>query len=295
VTTARAWAPILADLRGQTGLKVRASYALSQTQLVSAMRAGQIDVGWFSNQAALEAIDRRGRGEVFARTVGLGGVDGYSAVLIVSVKQPVTLERVLRCDRTLTFGMGEALSTSGALAPMTYFFAPRNIDPTRCFKSVSIASPGANLSAVASEGLDIATTNSTALVVDRRMGGHEASKVKVIWRSPLLPQNPIVWRKDLDPAVKEKVRQFFLTYGEGEGSDAIRERRNLERVSVGGFKPADNNHLLPVREMQATERLIEARQGHDVAATTKAAAALEEIVGRRTALEARTRAPAAAQ
>jgi phosphonate transport system permease protein len=76
----------------------------------------------------------------------------------------------------------------------------------------------------------------------------------VIWESPTLPEDPIVWRKDLDPVVKEKLRQFFLTYGRATRPEAAQQRKNLERLSMGGFKPADNTHLLVVREMEALEQ-----------------------------------------
>jgi len=73
----------------------------------------------------------------------------------------------------------------------------------------------------------------------------------VIWTSPRLPEDPIIWRKDLDPAVKEKLRQFFLTYPKGDGPEAARQRALLSKISIGGSSPRDNSHLLPVREMEA--------------------------------------------
>ena len=48
----------------------------------------------------------------------------------------------------LDFGIGYAKSTSGTLAPMTYLFAPRDIDPDACFKTVRSANHEANLFAV---------------------------------------------------------------------------------------------------------------------------------------------------
>jgi phosphonate transport system substrate-binding protein len=84
----------------------------------------------------------------------------------------------------------------------------------------------------------------------------------------------MVWRKDLDPAVKEKVRQFFLTYGQGDGPEAARQRANLEALSIGGFLPADDTHLLMVREMEATEALLLARDAGD---QTKIAAAEKDL------------------
>ena len=136
----------------------------------------------------------------------------------------------------------------------------------------------ANLFAVANGVLDVATNNSTALRLQRerdeqnRQNGQPtvADKVRVIWESPKLPEDPIVWRKDLDPAVKEKIRQFFLTYGKGDTPEAARERELLSAISIGGFLPADATHLIPVREMEATEELLAARNSGDQAAIAAA-------------------------
>jgi len=289
------WRPILADMQTQTGLKVTPFYSNNYTLLVEAMRFRKTDAGWFSNQSGLEAV-RRGGGEVFARTFDPTGVDGYTSVLIVNAKSRLTLEKVLACKKTLSFGLGDVLSTSGTLAPMTYLFAPSNIKPTDCFKQVrSGSSHQTNLVAVANGQLDVATNNSTSLLLDEQNGGHLADRVKVIWRSPVLPEDPIIWRKDLDPDVKEKLRQFFLTYGQGDGPDAARQRGYMARVHVGGFKAADDTHLLPVREMEATEHWLEAKDSHDPAKIAQTKAALDAIHDQRVALEARTRAPAAAQ
>ena len=139
------------------------------------------------------------------------------------------------------------------------------------------------------------TDDKTSLLLNRLHGRHEADQVRVIWQSPPLPEDPIVWRRDLDPAVKEKLRQFFLTYGEGDSPEAVKARSYMAKVNVGGFKPSDDNHLLPVREMEATQIWLEARQGGDQAKIAATRASLDAITAKRVALEARTRAPAAAQ
>jgi len=289
------WRPILADMQKQTGLKVTPYYSSNYTLLVEAMRYNKTDAGWFSNQSGLEAVRRAG-GEVFARTFDPSGVDGYTSVIIVNSKSKLTLDKILSCDKTVTFGLGDALSTSGTLAPLTYLFSPRNIKPTNCFKQLrSGLSHQTNLVAVANGQLDAATNNSTSLLLDRQNGGHLADSVRVVWRSPVLPEDPIIWRKSLDPDAKEKLRQFFLTYGQGDSPQAALQRSYLAKVNVGGFKAADNNHLLPVREMEATEKLAEARDSADPAKITKAQAILDGIRQERLTLEARTQAPAAAQ
>ena len=279
------WKPILADMEKSTGMKVKPFFSSNYSSLIVAMGAKQTDVGWFSNASGLEAVRRSG-GEVFARTFDPSGVDGYKSVIIVPADSKLTVEGLLKCDRTLNFGIGDKKSTSGTLAPMTYLFIPADKKPETCFKTVLSASHDANLFAVANHKLDAATNNTTALSLNRlAKGGAQADKVKVIWESPTLPEDPIVWRKDLDPVVKEKVRQFFLTYGQGDTPVAAQQRANLKRLSMGGFKAADDTHLLVVREMEALEQVGLAREAGDQAKLAAAEKNLADIKAQRIAAE----------
>lgn len=288
------WKPILADMEKSIGIPVKPFFASNYTALIEALRFKQVDAGWFSNLSGLEAV-RRANGEVFARTFDPSNIDGYKSVIIVPAKSKTTLEDVLRCDKSLTFGIGDAKSTSGTLAPMTYLFAPNNIDPAKCFKAVKTANHQANLFSVAKGVLDVATNNSTAIRLQKERGTGVAEQVRVIWESPKLPEDPIIWRSDLDPAVKEKLRRFFLTYAQGEGAEPERQRKLLNALSIGGFKPADASHLLPVQEMEATEALLEATNKGDKVKMAQARTSLDAIRAERAALEAKTGQPAAAQ
>ena len=281
------WTPFVADMSKALGRPVKAFYGSNYTALIEAMRFRQTDLGWFTNQSGLEAV-RRANGQVFSRSVNPSGIDGYEAVIIVKKGSGLTLERILTCDRSLNFGMGDAKSTSGTLAPMTYLFAPRGIDPNSCFKSVRSSNHETNLFSVAGGLLD-AATNNTASMERLEMLGTPLSKrtfenVEIVWRSPRIPEDPLVWRKDLDPALKTKIADFMFTYGTGEGPEAERQRAILEKIQTRPFVPADDTHLLPVREIEATGQLIEAKNRKDPAAIAKAEAALAQIAKERAAL-----------
>jgi phosphonate transport system substrate-binding protein len=278
------WKPVLADMEKATGLKVKPFFSSNYSALIVAMGAKQTDLGWFSNQSGLEAVRRSG-GEVFARTFDPTGHDGYKSVIIVPAGSKLTLDDLLKCDRTLNFGIGDKKSTSGTLAPMTYVFIPAGKKPETCFKTVLSGNHQANLFAVANGKLDAATNNTTSLRLNAINGHGEAKKIKVIWESPTLPEDPIIWRKDLDPVTKEKLRQFFLTYAQGDSPDAVRQRADLARLSIGGFKPADDSHLLVVREMEALQNLGLARETGDAAKVAAAQTALDGVRAQRVAAE----------
>ena len=275
-----AWTPFLADMEKATGLKIEPFYGTNYTALIEAMRFKQTDVGWFTNQSGLEAVRRSG-GEIFARTTKPDGPDGYQAVIVVKKGSGLTLDRILSCDRTLNFAMGDAKSTSGTLAPMTWLFGPRNIRPETCFKTVRSANAEANLFAVSMGQLDAATNNSESLERLADLKTEAAQKalaeIEVVWRSPTLPEDPMVWRRDLDPAIKAKIRDFMLSYGVGDTDEAQRQRRILRTLQTGSFRAADDSHLLVVREMEATAALIDARNRKDLDAEAKARASLDQV------------------
>jgi phosphonate transport system substrate-binding protein len=61
----------------------------------------------------------------------------------------------------------------------------------------------------------------------------------------------------------------------------------MRAIQAGPFKPADDTHLLPVREMEATAALIEARNRKDPAAEAGAKASLDQVQAEQKALAAK--------
>jgi phosphonate transport system substrate-binding protein len=270
------WQPLLDDMSAQIGVKVKPFFATNYTSLIEAMRFKQVQVGWFSALPALDAVDRADA-EVLGRVIDAGGDATYKSVLIVKKGSGITLDKVLACGQKYTFGLGDPQSTSGTLAPMAYLFTPKGIEPAKCFKAVRSASHQANSFSVANGVLDVATNNSVGILFFQREKPDMAAKVETIWSSPPLPESSIVARKDLDPAVKEKLRQFFLTYGTGTGPVADKQREVLKGLAYGGFRPADNSYLDPVREMQAAVNLAEARKSGDPGKIEAAQSAFDKI------------------
>ncbi|HLK24641.1 MAG TPA: phosphate/phosphite/phosphonate ABC transporter substrate-binding protein [Caulobacteraceae bacterium] len=258
----RRWQPVLDDLGKQTGLKVEAYYASSYTAVIEAMRFNQVQVGWFSALPTLEAV-RRANGEILGRITDEGGAKDYESILLAKKGSGITLADVLKCGKRLTFGIGDPRSTSGTLAPMAYLFIPRGIDPETCFKVVRSANHQANLFAVANGVVDVATMNTVGLQFARHDEPETADKVEVIWTSPPLPESSIVVRKGLDPVVKAKLQRFFMTYGTAPGPEGDRERANLKALTFGGFAPAPDDYLDPIKQMDASEALYEAKKSGD--------------------------------
>ena len=270
------WQPLIDDMSASIGVKVKPFFATNYTSLVEAMRFNQIQAGWFSADPALEAVNRS-NGEVLGRVVDAGGDASYESVLIARKGAGITVDKVLACGKKYNFGIGDSSSTSGTLAPMTYLFDPRGIEPANCFKTVRSAQHQANFLSVATGVLDVATNNTVGLAFYKDERPDLAAKIEVIWKSPPLPESSVVVRKDVDPALKEKLRQFFLTYGTGTGPQADKQRAELKQLTYGGFRPADDSYLDPIREMEAASALVEAKRSGDKAKIAAAQANFDKI------------------
>ena len=280
------WQPLLDDMSKAIGVPVKSYFGSNYTVLVEAMRGNQTQVAWFSAKPAIEAIDRADA-EVIARTVDKEGSESYRSTIIVRKGSGITLEQVLACGKRFDFGIGDAQSTSGTLAPMAFLFNAHQppIDPSECFKTVRSANHQANAFGVASGVLDVATSNTVNTVFLTRQNPQIAAQIEEIWQSPPIPESGIVLRSDLDPALKEKIRSFFLTYGQGEGAEAERQRRVLAGLNYSRFNPADNSYLNPVRELVADQKLTEARAKGDATAVAAAQAELQRLRGLRASSE----------
>lgn len=274
------WQPLLDDLARTIDVPVRPHFASTYATLIEDMKRGETQVAWFSGQPAVDAIDNADA-ELIARTINLEGADSYRSILIVRRGSGITLKDVLDCGKRYSFGMGDAQSTSGTLAPATFLFNPGRIRPADCFATVSSDNHERNAFNVASGVLDVAASNSVTSTAFRRQNPTLAGQIEQIWQSPPIPEGGIVLRSDLDPAVKEKIRSFFLTYGQGDGVEAERQRRVLAGLSYSRFSAADDDYLDPVREMIADQALVEARDRNDAAAVAAAEGELQRLRAKR--------------
>jgi phosphonate transport system substrate-binding protein len=270
------WRPLLADMQAQTGLTVHPVFASSGRDAVDALESGRAQAGLFTDAAGLEAV-RRADGEVFAAAGSAAAPDGRASVVVVRARSPLTLDQVLRCGRRLSYGGGEARSVAGTLAPSAYLFAPHGLSPSTCFRAVRAGDLGGNLVSVASGGLDAAASDTPSLKALAARRPQAARELKVIWTSPTLPAEPMVWRKDLDPSVKEKLRAFLMGYGQAPGAEGERQRQVLAGVGLDRFRPAGDALLLPLREMDAAEALMKARDARDAAGVRRAETELARI------------------
>ena len=240
------WEPLFRDMEKRTGLTIKAFYAPDYAGVVEAMRFNKVQVAWYGNKAAIDAVDRS-NGEVFAQILRSDGSLGYHSLLITQKDSPYNnLNDVLKNSKSINFGIGDPGSTSGFLVPSYYVFAMNKVDPRTAFKTIRNASHGANLQAVLAKQVDVATNNTEETDKLEQTKPEMAKELKIIWKSPLIPNDPIVWRKDLDPAVKAKVKNFLMGYGKTDADKEVMSKI----YNYSGFKESTNDQLTPIRQLE---------------------------------------------
>ena len=259
------WQPFIDDMSKKTGLKVNATFASDYAGLIQGMRFNKVDVAWLGNKAAMEAVDRSG-GEIFAQTAAANGAPGYWSVIIARKDSPInSVEDMLKHAKELTFGNGDPNSTSGYLIPGYYVFAKNNVDAATAFKRTLNSSHEVNGLSVAKGQLDVATFNTESWDRLQVTQPDKAAQLKVIWKSPLIPADPMVWRKSLSDDDKNKIREFFATYGDNDQEKAV-----LANMQMGKFLKSSDDQLLTIRQLDLFKQKSEVTASTTLDANEKA-------------------------
>ncbi len=247
------WIPLLDAMEKSLGMKVNAFFAPDYAGVIEGMRFGKVHLAWFGNKSGMEAVDRAG-GEVFVQTSKKGGKQGYYSHIITQADNDKlnSLEDLLKCGKTINFGIGDPNSTSGFLVPSYYVFAQNGVDAKACFKTVRNANHETNLMAVANGQVDAAANNSEQISRSKLKAPEAAKKIKVIWTSPLIPSDPMVYRTDMSKELKSRIKAFFLGYGRFGTPEEVKKAKDvLAGISdgYGYFMESNNTQLYPIRQL----------------------------------------------
>ncbi|NWG30652.1 MAG: phosphonate ABC transporter substrate-binding protein [Rhodocyclaceae bacterium] len=240
------WEPFLEDMSKAIGVKVNGFYATDYAGIIEAQRFNKVQIAWYGNKSAIEAVDRA-NGEVFVQFVDLDGTPGYYSYLITHKDSGITsLDQVLKNGKDMSFGIGDPSSTSGTLVPTYYVFTLNNLDPKTHFKVVRSANHEGNFLAVLNKQVDVATSNSEMTQKMKEKAPEKLEQIRILWTSPLIPRDPLVYRKDLPADLKKKIQDFCVNYGKNEREKEI--LKNMYRLA--GFKASTDAQLLPIRQLE---------------------------------------------
>ena len=193
---------VLAALEAKLGMPVEPFVATDYNGVIEALRSGKLDVAYlgpFSYVLATSVAD------VEAFAVAVTKKTGQSAYKSVIIARKDSGIRQLADLKGRTFAFVDPSSASGHLFPKAGL-EQAGFDPAKIFsRMIFSGSHDASILAVANQKVDAAAVADRILsnAVTRDLVKRDA--FEVVWSSRPIPESPMVWRKNLDPSLKEKV------------------------------------------------------------------------------------------
>lgn len=238
------------------GVPFRVFRGTDYAGVVEALRAGQAEYAYLG--PASYVLARRVMGERIApmfRYLDNAGMDGYYSVVVVKADSPFQSIADLRGK---SIGWADPNSTSGFQFP-SYFLRKEGFDPAQHFARTGFTgSHEQGIIAVVNGTYDAAATsysNEDRNTFQRmaEKGMIPAGSVRVVWRSPLIPNSPLVGRTDLPEGLRTAFREAMAALPEAD-PQAFREMSSGAR----GLAPAEHEDytdvIAVVEENQASRR-----------------------------------------
>jgi len=250
----RRWTPIIAQLEKDLGVKVKYTTATDYRGTIEALKFGKAQLGHLGPKAYVEAsTNNYANVEPIAQLQLANGSLGYRSCLIVHADSDIFSPEDMAGK---TFAFNDPNSTSGYLVPSAFFMMEMGIDPQKHFAKVIFSgSHEASILAVANKKVEVASTNLPDLQQLTRENKVPRGGLRVIWVSRLIPNDPIVMRKDMPASLRAAVVESLTTM-------KARNPETFKEIGawVGNFVPADDAKYNVIRELNETAKRLKAQK-----------------------------------
>ena len=250
----RRWGPILAQLEKDLGVKVKSVTATDYRGTIEALKFKKAELGHLGPKAYVEAsANNYANVEPIAQLQLANGSLGYRSCLIVHSDSEVFTPEDMAGK---TFAFNDPNSTSGYLVPSAFFMMDMGVDAKKYFSKITFSgSHEASILAVANKKVEIASTNMPDLSQLTRENKVPRGALRVIWVSKLIPNDPIVVRKDMPASLRSAITESLTTM----------KARNPEVFKeigawLGGFVPADDGKYQVIRDLNDVAKKLAAQK-----------------------------------
>jgi len=250
----RRWAPILAQLEKDLGVKVKSVTATDYRGTIEALKFKKAELGHLGPKSYVEAsTNNYANVEPIAQLQLANGSLGYRSCLIVHADSDIFSPEDMAGK---TFAFNDPNSTSGYLVPSAFFMMELGVDPKKHFSKVTFSgSHEASILAVSAKKVEIASTNLPDLQQLTRENKVPRGALRVIWVSKLIPNDPIVVRKDLPASFKSAIQELLTTM-RARNPEAFKEIG----AWVGNFVAADDGKYQVIRDLNETAKKLAAQK-----------------------------------
>ena len=250
----RRWGPILAQLENDLGVKIKTATATDYRGTIEALKFKKAEIGHLGPKSYVAAsANNYANVEPIAQLQLANGSLGYRSCLIVHADSDIFSPEDLAGK---TFAFNDPNSTSGYLVPSAFFMMEMNTEPAKLFSKVTFSgSHEASILAVANKKVEVASTNLPDLQQLTRENKVPRGVLRVIWVSKLIPNDPIVIRKDMPASLRSAIQESLTTM-KSRHPEAFKE----VGATVGGFVPADDGKYQVVRELDEVAKKLAAKK-----------------------------------
>lgn len=203
--TRRAYEPFCEYLAKAVGRRCALTVTTDWAGITTALANDQADVAWMGPWGYVLAHDRGGA-EAIA-TVKYQGKPTYHAIIIA--RPELAIAKFPDDAKGMSISFADAGSTSGWLIPH-HWLQQQGIEARSFFQYRDGASHAANVVAVATGQVDLATDYDRNLNAMIAGGKVKADQVKVVWTSAPLPNDALAVRKGLRPDLIAAMRKAVL-------------------------------------------------------------------------------------
>lgn len=212
------------------------------SSMIEAMRFGRIEVAYFGPFSYVLAKSKAPAIEPFAVGVERGSPT-YQSVLIATAGGPV---KSLDDIRGKAFGFGDQASTSSHLAPRAHLLKKAKLDGERDYRVVHLGTHDAVARAVQAGQVPAGALSKPILDNLVKRGTIDASRIVELDLSAPIPNYPIVMQGNLAPALKQRIRDAFLT---------MKDKEVLKAFRVEAFAPTTDEAYDVLRDTASVLKL----------------------------------------
>jgi phosphonate transport system substrate-binding protein len=231
---------ISAALKMKTEIFVGSDYNAT----IEALRSNKVDVALMGAFGYVLATTQAPV-EAFAVTVTAASNSPDYHSIIIARKDEADLTS-LDSLKGHTFAFVDPSSTSGSLMPKAAMMDNHIIPESDLKKVIYSGGHDASILAVAEGKVDAASVADRIYAIACAKKATDCDKIKVIWTSPAIPNDPLFYRKAISDDMKKKIRDAF--YG-------IKNLTFGEMGTVARFDPTTDTNYDVVRNIAKTLKL----------------------------------------
>ena len=209
--TRKAYEPFFKHIAAKLGRDYELVVTNDWAGISIALANKQADVAWMGPWGYVLAHQEGGANAI--ATVKYDGKPTYHSIMLA--RPDLKIAKWPDDAKGLRISLADVGSTSGWLIP-THWFKTQNIDPKTYFQYRDGASHAANVTAVASGQIDLASDYDRNFKAMIEKGTVKETEAQIVWKSDPLPNDPLVVRDGFDPALTAKLQEALLAITEDE-------------------------------------------------------------------------------